>query len=80
MRHIMLALLIGASPVAVFAQMAAKPASSATIAAQQRVASDLPAEDGRDAAFADRGFLGSLADPVVRAKDGKPVWNLDAYA
>jgi alkyl sulfatase BDS1-like metallo-beta-lactamase superfamily hydrolase len=80
MRHLMLALVIGAAPVTAFGQAGAKPASSTTVDAQQQVASDLPAEDGRDAAFADRGFLGSLADPIIRAKDGQPIWNLDAYA
>lgn len=80
MRHVMLALLIGASPVTVFAQSGAKPASKATTAAQQRVMAELPADDGRDAEFARRGYLGTLADPVIKAKDGKPVWNLDTYA
>ncbi len=80
MRHMMLALLIGAAPVSAFAQAAAKPASKATVEAQQRVAAGLPMEDGRDAEFADRGYLGTLADPIIKTKDGKPVWNLDAYA
>ncbi len=80
MRSFMLALAIGASPVAAFGQMAAKPASNATAAAQQRAAAELPADDGRDAEFAQRGYLGTLADPVIRTRDGKPVWNLDAYA
>lgn len=80
MRHMMLALLIGAAPVSAFAQAAAKPASKATVEVQQRVAAGLPTEDGRDAEFADRGYLGTLADPVIKTKDGKPVWNLDAYA
>ena len=80
MRHILLALLISVSPVAAFAQAGAKPASKATSAAQQQVAAGLPVEDGRDADFSDRGYLGTLADPVIKTGDGKPVWNLDAYA
>ncbi len=80
MRHFMLALLIGAAPATAFAQTDAKPASKATAAAQLGVAADLPAEDGRDIAFADKGYLGTLADPIIKNKDGKPVWNLDAYA
>lgn len=82
MRHMVLALLAGCSGSAVVAQAGAlhKPASSATIAAQQKQAAELPAEDGRDADFADRGFVGTLADPIIKTKDGKPVWNLDAYA
>ena len=80
MRHFMLALLMGAAPVAALAQPGAKPASDQTAAAQRVVAAGLPAEDGRDAEFADRGYLGTLADPVIKNADGKPVWNLDAYA
>ncbi len=80
MRQLMMALLIGAGPATALAQAEAKPASKATAEAQQRIAAALPAEDGRDADFADRGYLGTLADPVIRTKDGRPVWNLDAYA
>lgn len=56
-----------------------KPASEATVAAQKMVAASLPAEDGRDAEFADRGFIATRTDPVIRMADGKPVWNLGAY-
>jgi len=71
-------LLSTASATGAFAQDA-KPASDATIAAQRSMAAQLPVEDGRDLEFADRGFLGSLADPIITNKDGKPVWNLGAY-
>ncbi len=82
MRHLMLALLLGSAPVAVSAQTGAgpKPASKSTILAQNEMADDLPVEDGRDSEFAGRGYLGTLADPIIKTKDGKPVWNLDAYA
>ena len=56
-----------------------KPASEATVAAQKMVAASLPAEDGRDAEFADRGFIATRRDPIIRMADGKPVWNLGAY-
>ena len=56
-----------------------KPASNATIATQKAAAASLPAEDGRDAEFAARGFLASRADPLIRNADGRPVWNLAAY-
>ncbi len=56
-----------------------KPASAATVAAQQAVAATLPQEDGRDAAFAAQGFLASASDPVIRDAAGKPVWNVAAY-
>ncbi len=57
----------------------AKPASPATIAAQRASAATLPADDGRDAEFAHRGFVATRSDPLIRAADGHPVWNLDAY-
>ena len=56
-----------------------KPASAATAAAQQAAAKTLPNEDGRDGEFATRGFVGTLADPVIRNGKGAPVWNLAAY-
>ncbi len=71
-------LLSTASATSAFGQQA-NPASDATIVAQRSVAAQLPAEDGRDADFADRGFIGTLADPIITNKDGKPVWNLGAY-
>ena len=81
MRYLALMLLAGVSTTAAMAQdMAPKPASTATIAAQRAEAAALPAEDGRDADFASRGFLGTRTDPVIKAKDGRPVWNLDTYA
>ena len=57
----------------------AKPASPATVAAQRATATTLPADDGQDAEFARRGFLATRSDPLIRAADGRPVWNLDAY-
>ena len=56
-----------------------KPASAATIEAQRQSAASLPAEDGRDAAFADQGFIATRTDPLIATSDGKPVWNLGAY-
>ena len=71
-------LLSTASATSAFGQEA-NPASDATIVAQRSVAAQLPAEDGRDADFADRGFIGTLADPIITNKDSKPMWNLGAY-
>ena len=56
-----------------------KPASAATVAAQQAMAKSLPAEDGRDADFARRGFIATRTDPVIKNAAGKPVWNAAAY-
>lgn len=78
MRYLALALLAGASANAAMAQ--SKPASPATIEAQRAQIVELPVEDGRDADFASRGFVGTLGDPIIKSRDGKPVWNLDAYA
>ena len=61
------------------ADTSAKPASAATIAAQQALARTLPAEDGRDADFAQRGFIATRSDPVIKNAQGKPVWNTAAY-
>lgn len=77
-KYLWAVLLSTASGTAAWGQEA-KPASDATVAAQRTVAAQLPVEDGRDAEFADRGYIGTLADPVITNKDGKPVWNLDAY-
>ena len=59
--------------------MSAKPASGATVAAQQAEATTLPAEDGRDADFAQRGFIATRADPLIKNAAGKPIWNTAAY-
>jgi alkyl sulfatase BDS1-like metallo-beta-lactamase superfamily hydrolase len=39
----------------------------------------LPADDGRDAEFAGRGFIATRTDPLIKAADGRVVWNLGAY-
>ena len=49
------------------------------MSAQEKTAESLPVDSGEDAAFATQGFIATLSDPVIRNKDGKPVWNLDAY-
>ena len=67
-------LMLGNAP-----DLSPKPASPPTIAAQQAVSAALPAEDGRDAEFAARGFIASRADPLIRAADGRAVWNLGSY-
>ncbi len=81
MRYLLPVLLATTSPA--FANTPtnsdAKPASAATIEAQKSSAASLPAEDGRDAAFADQGFIATRADPIILTKDGRPVWNLGAY-
>lgn len=58
---------------------APKPASPATLAAQRAAMAKLPKDDGRDAAFAQQGFIGTRSDPLIKAADGRIVWNLGAY-
>jgi alkyl sulfatase BDS1-like metallo-beta-lactamase superfamily hydrolase len=56
-----------------------KEASAATRAAQDAATKKLPVEDRRDAEFANRGFIATRADPVIRNPQGRPVWNAAAY-
>ncbi len=67
-----------AAPVAAL-NLDPKPASVATKAAQEAAAKELPAEDGRDAEFAARGFVATRADPLIRNAEGRTVWNTAAY-
>lgn len=78
MKYLASLLLATASPVAA-QSLEPKPASPATIEAQKATAASLPADDGRDEAFSQQGFIATRADPIIKASDGKPVWNLDAY-
>ncbi len=71
--------LMSATALAQTPDFSAKPASSATIAAQTAQRAALPKDDGKDEAFASQGFVATRADPVIRNKDGKAVWNLAAY-
>ena len=48
-------------------------------AAHREHLSTLPFEDTRDFEDADRGFLGALEPCVVRAADGRVVWDNDSY-
>jgi alkyl sulfatase BDS1-like metallo-beta-lactamase superfamily hydrolase len=59
--------------------LANQAASDATVQAQKAVLAALPAEDGRDADFASRGFIATLADPIIRNAKGNVVWDLNAY-
>ncbi|MGH1523465.1 alkyl/aryl-sulfatase [Leifsonia sp. L25] len=53
---------------------------TASIADANRVLHDtLPFDDTDDFADADRGFLGTLEEPVIRDADGTAVWDAAAY-
>ena len=71
-----LAFALAAGPVA---SHAGQPASTATVAKQKIAADTLPFSDKQDFAFADRGFLGTRADPLIKRADGGVAWNLSAY-
>ncbi|HEY6964745.1 MAG TPA: alkyl sulfatase dimerization domain-containing protein [Erythrobacter sp.] len=62
------------------AQDAPSGATPATAAGHRATVSALPPEGTRDAEDSTRGFLATRADPVILNANGKPVWNLDAYA
>lgn len=81
MRLLPLLLLTVATPAfaAEDATLLPKPASSATAEANAKMKAALPAEDGRDEAFSDQGFIATRTDPLIKTADGKPVWNLGAY-
>lgn len=71
--------VMSASALAQTADFSSKPASNVTIAAQASERASLPKDNGKDAQFAAQGFIATRTDPIIRNKDGKPVWNLAAY-
>ena len=54
-------------------------ASTITTERQKIVGQTLPFSDREDFAFAERGFLGTRADPLIKRADGEVAWNLAAY-
>ena len=59
--------------------MESKPPSAGITAAHHAHRDELPFDDTRDFADADRGFLAALQPGVVTAADGKVVWDNDSY-
>jgi alkyl sulfatase BDS1-like metallo-beta-lactamase superfamily hydrolase len=57
-----------------------KPASESIIVDHEASLKTLPLGDEQDVADARRGFLGALEPGVVRATDGRVVWDADSYA
>ena len=51
-----------------------KPASPTTIAAQEKFHASLPADNGQDAEFAQRGFIATLEQRPILNRDGKAVF------
>jgi alkyl sulfatase BDS1-like metallo-beta-lactamase superfamily hydrolase len=62
------------------AQETPSKATQATILEHIVTSKAVPPEGTRDARDSTRGFLATRADPVILNTNGKPVWNLDAYA
>lgn len=58
---------------------APKPATPATARANQAVAHRMAFNDQRDFADATRGLIATLPDPLVKAADGKLVWDANRY-
>lgn len=59
--------------------VAPKPATPATVRANQAVAQNMAFNDTRDFADATRGLIATLPDPLVKAADGKLVWDANRY-
>src|SRR3954451_23868986 len=66
----------GRQPMAVESHV---PATREIAEANAAVRLRLPFADTDDFADARRGFVGGLSDPVIRATDGRVVWDADAY-
>ncbi|NQE60333.1 alkyl/aryl-sulfatase [Caulobacter sp. RHG1] len=77
MRKVMLGAALLA--MAASAAQAADPASAVTVETQKAFAASLPADDRQDFEFADRGFVATRADPLIKREDGQVAWNLAAY-
>lgn len=60
--------------------LAFDPPSAATKAHNAGVAATAPFSDTRDFDFAARGYVGTLADPLIKAADGRVVWDLNAFS
>ncbi len=53
--------------------------SAYTLRSQEAVLKTAPFADRRDYDFAGRGFLGTRADPLIRAAGGQVIWDLTAF-
>src|SRR5205814_5447319 len=60
--------------------LAAKAAEPAVKARNASLRNELPFADKQDFEDAERGFIATLPDAVVRADDGRVVWSMKDYA
>lgn len=70
------ATLAPASPDAAQGREVPSPATRAEFA---RVRNERPFSDTRDFEFAQRGFIGTRKDPLIRTASGQTVWDLSAF-
>jgi len=79
MRKEMLAAGVAVLAMIAGGAQAGDPASAITADKQKAFAATLPMADRQDFEFADHGFLGTRADPLIKRADGQAAWNLAAY-
>ena len=79
MRKGILAASVLALAMSAGAAWTSEPASGITAQKQKAFAQTLPLADRQDFEFADRGFMGTRPDPLIKRDDGQSAWNLAAY-
>ena len=79
MRKEMLAAGVVVLAMVAGAARAGDPASAITAEKHKAFAATLPMADRQDFVFAEQGFLGTRADPLIKRADGQAAWNLSAY-
>lgn len=62
------------------AAQAADPPSATTRAVNEAARAAAPFQDRRDYDFAARGFVATRKDPLIRAADGRVVWDLNTFS
>lgn len=78
--YLALAGLLSSSTFSVFAQEAAKDATSATKSANDALYSQLPFSDNTDFTNAHKGFIAPLPTEVIKGEKGNVVWDPQKYA
>ncbi|MEQ1890649.1 MAG: MBL fold metallo-hydrolase, partial [Alphaproteobacteria bacterium] len=73
-----LPLLLG-SPVPDIPHDSAAEQSLSTQASHEKISKELPFSNRQDFEFAERGFVATRAEPLIKDADGKVVWDLTSY-
>ncbi|WP_439816035.1 alkyl/aryl-sulfatase [Zavarzinia sp. CC-PAN008] len=71
---------VAAAPPPVMEPEHGKPATAATSTANAAGLEGLDPADARDFADARRGFIATLPEPVIKAEDGRVVWDMRPHA